>query len=73
MRVKNIAMNILESPFPIHIISSGYQIPEFYVKVGENPSFLLEKNGAITHVIINGFLMDLSSNKNHFKNAMIYR
>lgn len=72
-RVKNIPSTPLEATFPIHIVSSKYKVPEYHVQVGENPTFLLEKNGEITHAILNGFLLDLSTKENTFKNAMIYR
>ena len=73
VRVKNIPYKALYAPFPIHIIGAKHKLAEYQLQIGVNPSFLLEKNGVNTHVVINGFLMDLSSDKNHFKNAMIYR
>ena len=73
LKLENIPSNLIESPFPMHLISKNYKLPEFRVEVGKNPTFLLEKNGVIQHAVINGFLMDLESNKSDFKNAMIFR
>jgi hypothetical protein len=63
------------------LIGEDYEIPEFQLKVGINPTFLLEKDGAFEYAVINGFLIDLKrGNKavlfdfaSKSKNAMIYR
>ncbi len=74
VRVENIPSGKLASPFPIHIIGKKYEVPDFSIEVGLNPTFLLKKGGHITHAVINGFLIDLNSDKKtNFKNAMIYR
>ncbi|MGS0528183.1 hypothetical protein ACU8V7_26235 [Zobellia nedashkovskayae] len=74
IRVVNIPSENLASPFPIQVIGKKYEVPEFLVEVGLNPTFLLKKGGNITHAVINGFLIDLNSDKKtNFKNAMIYR
>jgi hypothetical protein len=64
---------------PIHVISKEYELPQFQLEVGTNPTFLLKKDGELKYAVINGFLIDLNeSNKAVFfkwesKNAMIYR
>ncbi|CAM3608390.1 M14 metallopeptidase family protein [Zobellia roscoffensis] len=74
VRVENIPSGKLASPFPIHILGKKYEVPEFSIEVGLNPTFLLKKGETITHAVINGFLIDLNSDKKtNFKNAMIYR
>ena len=73
LRMKNIPDELLESPYPIHIISKEYEIPELHLKVGINPTFLLEKDGLLRYVVINGFLINLENGTGNFKNAMIYR
>ncbi|WP_446050888.1 M14 family zinc carboxypeptidase [Zobellia laminariae] len=74
VRVVNIPNENLSSPFPIHVIGKKYEVPDFLVEVGLNPTFLLKKGDNITHAVINGFLIDLNSDKKtNFKNAMIYR
>ncbi|WP_339704421.1 M14 metallopeptidase family protein [uncultured Kriegella sp.] len=79
LRVKGISAKELYSPFPIHMISTKYEVPELQIKVGENPTFFLQKDGRLHYAIINGFLFDLSDGNKRiifnsaFKNAMIYR
>lgn len=74
IRLEKISNEQVASPFPIHIIGKEYEVPEFNIEVGINPTFLLEKDGEIGYAVINGFLIDLGQNKkNPFKNAMIYR
>jgi len=73
VRVENIPDTQLESPLPIHIIGEKFEVPELYLEVGINPTFLLEKDGVVKFVVINGFLIDAQTAKGNFKNAMIYR
>ena len=73
VRVKNIPFNLLESPLPVHIIAKTYLLPSLQLEVGVNPTFLLEKDGKPRYAVINGFLIDLTTGKGDFKNAMIYR
>ncbi|MRH99410.1 peptidase M14 [Kriegella sp. EG-1] len=73
VRMTNIPTELIASPFPIHIVSKNYELPEFKIEVGQNPTFLLEKNGVLKYAVINGFLIDLSSPQVNFKNAMIFR
>ena len=60
---------------PLHKIQSGYQLSDFKLAVGQNPTFFLEKEGKLTHAVINGFLLDLSRplERQNFGNALIYR
>jgi len=73
VRVANIPGGMLESPIPMNILSSTYELPGLLLKVGINPTFILEKDGKPHYAVINGFLIDLISGKSDFKNAMIYR
>ncbi len=73
IRMAKIPMEMLESPIPMNILGSTYELPELQLQVGINPTFLLEKNGKPEFAVINGFLLDLTSGKGQFKNAMIYR
>ena len=73
LRVAKIPMDLLKSPIPLNIVGSSYVLPELQLQVGMNPTFLLEKNGTPAYVVINGFLLDLSTGMGNFKNAMIYR
>ena len=58
---------------PTNLIGKNYQVPEFNLEVGINPTFLLEKDGVYEYAIINGFLINLKDGSGYFKNAMIYR
>jgi len=73
VRVVNIPVVMLESTVPLNILGSTYMLPDLQLKVGINPTFILEKDGKPHYAIINGFLIDLISGKSDFKNAMIYR
>ena len=73
VRITNIPKEQLSSPFPLHLISSNYEVPEFNSEVGVNPTFLLEKNGVVKYAIINGFFIDIDSGEGVFENGMIYR
>lgn len=73
IRVENIPKDMLASNFPIHIIGKKYEVPEFDIEVGNNPTFLLKKNGEVKYAVINGFLIDVNKSVSKFGNAMIYR
>ncbi|MEO1011965.1 MAG: M14 metallopeptidase family protein [Bacteroidota bacterium] len=73
VRVKRIPLERVSSPVPLHVISETYQVPDFDLKIGVNPTFILTKNGVNRYAVINGFLIDLEAELNPIKNAMIYR
>lgn len=79
VRVKDISLEQLESPYPIHIIGEKYDVPELNLEVGVNPTFILEKDGKIVYAVVNGFLIELDkTGKSMYpyfdgKNTMIYR
>ena len=73
VRVANIPHEMLASPIALNLLGSTYELPDFQLEVGINPTFILEKNGKPHYAVINGFLIDLISGKSDFKNAMIYR
>ena len=74
IRVKNIPADLLNSPFPVHIVTENYELPEFRVGVGKNPTFLLAKDDKIRYAVVNGFLIDLQSGDTHScKNSLILK
>ncbi|PKA96408.1 zinc carboxypeptidase [Flavobacteriaceae bacterium MAR_2009_75] len=74
VRVRNIPKDKLSSPMAFHVVSEKFELPDFNIEVGVNPTFILEKNGKISYAVVNGFLIDLSKDKiSDVKNAMIYR
>ncbi|MDY7395017.1 M14 metallopeptidase family protein [Aureibaculum sp. 2210JD6-5] len=58
---------------PIMVLKVTKATPELNVRVGANPTFLLEKNGKIDYAVINGFLIDLNAENPNFKNGLIYK
>ncbi len=60
---------------PLNLVSSNFIASEFQLQLGQNPTFFLEKEGVITHALINGFLIDLNQplEQQKFGNALIYR
>ena len=74
VRVKNIPEQLTDTEFPVQLITETYEVPEFRVGVGVNPTFLLTKEGQIRYAVINGFIIDLeSSDDQGFKNGLILR
>ncbi len=73
VRLENIPQELKESPIPMNLIGLNFKLPEFNLEVGINPTLLLEKEGSIKYALINGFLIDLSTEVTNFKNALIYR
>ena len=75
VRVTNIFVDKMESEAKINFISDTFELPDFQLRVGRNPTFFLKKEDKITHAIINGFLLDLSQplTSQKFGNALIYR
>ncbi len=75
LRMRDIPGDKVQLPSKINLASEGFRLPDFKLMVGKNPTFFLEKEGKLTHAIINGFLLDLSKplENQDFGNALIYR
>jgi len=73
VRIERVNPNKTTTTLPINLISSSYKISKFRIGIGAHSTFLLQKNDKIEYAVINGFLIDLSTTKNNFKNALIYR
>ncbi len=73
VRVENIPKDKNFIKLPINVIGKNYKVPEFRMRVGINPNFLLELEGKPRYAIVNGFLIDLKSGEGNFKNALILR
>ncbi|MEX0312592.1 MAG: M14 family zinc carboxypeptidase, partial [Allomuricauda sp.] len=71
--------NLVENPsffyLPMNLVEKTYKLKDFVLKPGVNPTFFLEKEGKLTHAVINGFLLDLDKpfKEQKFGNALIYR
>ena len=73
IRLEHFPKAMINSPVPFHLIGKDYEVPELHLKVGINPTFLLEKGGEVRYVVVNGFLVDTKTGDSNFKNAMIFR
>lgn len=73
IRIADIPIGFKSSNVMINLIGPEYKVPKFDLKVGMNPTFLLEEEGKPRYAVINGFLIDLKTGNGDFKNAMIYR
>ncbi|MGB5691960.1 MAG: M14 family zinc carboxypeptidase [Flavobacteriaceae bacterium] len=61
VRVRNLPKDQVFSPYPVHVISENYKLPELKLAVGQNPTFFLEYDGELKYVVMNGFLIDLET------------
>lgn len=61
--------------YPMNLVGEEFTLRPFELQPGTNPTFFLEKEGKLTHALINGFLLDLSKplEGQGFANALIYR
>ncbi len=73
IKVHKLPKEIAFTSYPIHLISSEFEIPELNLEVGINPTFFLEKKKEIEYAVINGFLIDLKSKEHKLKNGIIFR
>lgn len=73
IKVEGLPEHNIEATKPIHLVKTDYKLPEFKIKPGVNPSFILQKNGINEYAVINGFLIDLKAKNSALKNALIYR
>ena len=72
--LENIPAKLLSSPLPLDIVGHNFKVPtDLRLNVGVNPTFILEKNGVVDYVVINGFLINVKAKKGLFKNAMLIR
>lgn len=60
--------------FPMNLVGPDFKPKPVKLQPGINPTFFLERNGTLTHALINGFLLDLSKplEDQKFGNALIY-
>ncbi|WP_419211580.1 M14 metallopeptidase family protein [Maribacter sp. X9] len=73
VRMATIPAKQVNAPFPVHLIGPNYKVPQLFLEPGINPTFFLEKDGKMAFAVINGFLVDLTSNVINIPNGMIYK
>lgn len=57
---------------PINILDKDQKVPGFFVNIGNNPNFVLQKDGTVDFAVVNGFLIDLKTKESNFRNAIYY-
>ncbi len=64
--------------YPVNIINASNiailknnTIPKPPLNIGSNPTFLLYKNDKVVYAVINGFVYDMSNNKNNIINGIV--
>jgi len=72
VRLEQYSSNDKEVLMPINILSKDQKAPGFYVNIGNNPNFVLQKDGSVDYAVVNGFLINLKTKENNFKNALFY-
>jgi hypothetical protein len=81
LRMENIPTGKTSVKIPLHLLGKNYELPEFLLEPGKNPTFFLEQAGQLRYAVINGFLLDLSISGTALQakfeaakgNGMIYR
>jgi hypothetical protein len=73
VRVKNLPGDVSWSPFPVHLVSETYTVPDTPLDIGDNPTFFLKKDGGPEYAVINGFLYHIPSREGKGHNSMVYR
>lgn len=58
---------------PINILGKDQKAPGFYVNIGNNPNFVLQKDGNVDYAVVNGYLINLKTKESNFKNAIFYK
>ena len=71
----SLAMEGNFTKIPLIFVNQDFELKPMNLQPGINPTFFLEKQGKITHAVINGFLIDLSRpiGEQNFGNALIHR
>ncbi|MBO0329918.1 M14 family zinc carboxypeptidase [[Muricauda] lutisoli] len=59
--------------FPLILVDDKFEITDFRLQPGINPTFFLKKEGKLTHAVVNGFLIDLAKplDAQHTGNGLI--
>ena len=73
VRVRDLPRDLAWSPYPVHLVSEKYKIPEGPLDIGNNPTFFLQENGKPEYAVVNGFLYHIPSREGSGHNSMVYR
>lgn len=72
VRLAEFSQQEKEVSLPINILDKDQKVPGFYVNIGNNPNFVLQKDGSVDYAVVNGFLINLKTQESNFKNAIFY-
>lgn len=73
VRLAQFSQNDKAVSLPINILGKDQKVPGFFVNIGNNPNFVLQKDGSVDYAVINGFLINLKTKESNFKNAIFYK
>jgi len=72
VRLAKFSQEDKEVSLPINILDEDQKVPGFFVNIGNTPNFILQKDGSADYAVVNGFLINLKTKENNFKNAIYY-
>ena len=58
---------------PINILGKDQKAPGFFANIGNNPNFVLQKDGKVDYAVVNGYLINLKTKDSNFTNAIFYK
>ncbi|MFM1877779.1 MAG: hypothetical protein RLZZ241_645 [Bacteroidota bacterium] len=75
VRVAHLEAGLKASPYPMNLVSEGFLLPENKWDVGNNATFVLYRDNEPVYVILNGFLVETTSEKpvSSVKNGAIFK
>ena len=73
VRLAQFSQNDKDVSLPINILDNDQKVPGFFVNIGNNPNFVLQKDGKVDYAVVNGFLINLNTKESNFKNAIFYK
>jgi hypothetical protein len=73
VRVKGLPAKWRSSPYPVHLVSETFTLPQGRLEVGINPTFLLVREGKPEYAVVNGFLYHIPTREGKGKNSMVFR
>lgn len=73
VRVAQFPEGLKASPYPVNLVSRGFKGPAGKWDVGDNPTFVLWKDGKPAYAVVNGFLLELATRKGTVRNGMLFK
>lgn len=71
IRVRKRPANTPAVALPVHITGPDFEAPPAKWDVGDNPTFVLYKDGKPAYAVVNGFLYDLENRSGKGKNSLV--